>query len=138
MQPMKRIPIAMTGMNIQRARTTLNPLSTEYAAADLKSLTIKTAERMAPASRQNNIGKILAHESAGAGCCGCVIPVIQGSDTELRCNECGMVIGVINTAILRDLVAMIPECEVNFRRAERIGTCGSGARRRRPTPSEER
>jgi hypothetical protein len=51
---------------------------------------------------------IIPHESAGADCCGCIVPVVQGSDVELRCNECGAVVGVVQIEILRDLVSMIP------------------------------
>lgn len=33
---------------------------------------------------------------------------VQGSDVELRCNECGALVGVVQIEILRVLVAMIP------------------------------
>jgi len=33
----------------------------------------------------------------------------EGTDCEIVCNECGRVVGVINTGILRDLVSMIPD-----------------------------
>jgi hypothetical protein len=32
----------------------------------------------------------------------------EGSDTELLCNEGGAVLGVVNTAILKDLISLIP------------------------------
>ena len=51
---------------------------------------------------------ILAHESAGVDCCGCIVVKTHGKDAELSCNECGAVVGVINTAILNDIVSMIP------------------------------
>jgi hypothetical protein len=42
------------------------------------------------------------------GRCGCIVPVIQGNDVELRSNECGTVVGVFQVGILRDLISMIP------------------------------
>lgn len=51
---------------------------------------------------------ILTHESAGSDCCGCIVPVVWGNDVELRCNECGAVVGVVQLGILTDLIAMIP------------------------------
>ena len=50
---------------------------------------------------------IIAHESAGVDCCGCIVSIIQGNDVELRCNECGAVVGVVRIEILRDLISMI-------------------------------
>ena len=32
---------------------------------------------------------IVAHESAGVDCCGCMIAAVEGSNVELRCNKCG-------------------------------------------------
>jgi hypothetical protein len=51
---------------------------------------------------------IIPHESAGVDCCGCIVPIIQGKDVELRCNECRAVVGVVRIEILRDLISMIP------------------------------
>ena len=51
----------------------------------------------------------IPHESAGVDCCGCIVPVVQGRDVELRCNECGAVVGVVQVEILKDLVGMIPD-----------------------------
>ena len=51
---------------------------------------------------------IIPHESAGMDCCGCIVPVVQGRDVELRCNECGAVVGVVPVDVLRDLISMIP------------------------------
>jgi len=50
---------------------------------------------------------IIPHESAGVDCCGCIIPIVQGRDTELRCSECGAVVGVVNTGVLEDCVFLI-------------------------------
>jgi len=54
---------------------------------------------------------ILAHESTGVDCCGCIVVKVTGKNAELKCNECGAVVGVVQTDILRDLVAMIPDVE---------------------------
>ena len=48
------------------------------------------------------------HEAAGVDCCGCIVSVVQGNDVELRCNECGAVVGVVNVGVLTDLVSLIP------------------------------
>jgi hypothetical protein len=52
---------------------------------------------------------IIAHESVGVDCCMCIVPVVQGNDVELRCNECGAVVGVAQLGILRVLVSMIEQ-----------------------------
>jgi hypothetical protein len=51
---------------------------------------------------------ILAHESTGVECDGCIVVRVTGNDAELRCNVCGAVVGVVRVEILRDLVSMIP------------------------------
>ena len=41
-------------------------------------------------------------------CCGCVIPVdADGRTVELRCNEYGTVVGVINRGAREDLVWLV-------------------------------
>jgi hypothetical protein len=50
----------------------------------------------------------IPHESAGADCSGFIVPVIKGNYVELRCNECGAVVGVVLIEILRNLISMIP------------------------------
>jgi hypothetical protein len=50
---------------------------------------------------------IIQHESAGVDCCGCLVVKVRGNDAELVCNECGPVVDVINTGILRDLVYLL-------------------------------
>ena len=49
---------------------------------------------------------IIPHESAGVDCCGCVVVIVTGNDAELKCNECGAVVGVVQVGILRDLVSL--------------------------------
>jgi hypothetical protein len=50
---------------------------------------------------------IIPHEAIGVDCCGCIVVTVRGADAELTRNECGAVVGVINAAILRDLVSLI-------------------------------
>ena len=52
---------------------------------------------------------IIPHESTGADCCGCIVKRVTGKDAELRCNECGAEVGVVQVGILRDLVSLIPD-----------------------------
>ncbi len=48
---------------------------------------------------------IIPHEAAvGVDCCGCMVPRAKGDRIELVCNECGMVEGSINGAILLAVV----------------------------------
>ena len=49
---------------------------------------------------------IVPHELAGVDCCGCIIAVVEEKNVELRCNECGAVMGVIQVDILRGLVGL--------------------------------
>jgi len=46
---------------------------------------------------------IIPHESAGVDCCGCIVVAVTGNDAELRCNECGATVGVVQVGILRDM-----------------------------------
>jgi hypothetical protein len=50
---------------------------------------------------------IIPHEATGVDCCGCIVVNVRGNDAELMCNECDAVVGVVNVAILRDLVGLI-------------------------------
>jgi hypothetical protein len=45
---------------------------------------------------------IIPHESAGVDCIGCFVVKVSGKDAELRCNECGAVVGVVQVGILRE------------------------------------
>src|SRR4029453_13546046 len=45
---------------------------------------------------------------AGLDCCGCIIAPVDGIDVELRCNECGAVVGVVHLDILKGLLGL--EC----------------------------
>jgi hypothetical protein len=59
----------------------------------------------------------LPHQSAGGGieCCGNIVPEhdhLRG-DTTLRCNECGLAVGTIDTGILKDLVNLALATEMD-------------------------
>jgi hypothetical protein len=50
---------------------------------------------------------IVAHEHVtGVDCCGCIVAAVEGSNVELRCNECGAVVGVVQIDILRGLLEL--------------------------------
>jgi hypothetical protein len=51
---------------------------------------------------------ILAHKSTGTECCGFIVVKVTGDAAELQCNECGVVVGVVHVAILRDIISLIP------------------------------
>lgn len=80
---------------------------------------------------------MVAHESAGMVCCGCMIANEQGNDMirSCGCNECGAVLGVVNTAILMDLISLIPA--TSPRRSERklvlSVACGDRGSSQRPS-----
>jgi ssDNA-binding Zn-finger/Zn-ribbon topoisomerase 1 len=47
------------------------------------------------------------HEKVpGVDCCGCIIAVVEGNKVELRCNECGAVVGVVQLDILKGLLGL--------------------------------
>jgi hypothetical protein len=46
---------------------------------------------------------VVAHRSAGVDCVGCIVPEINGDEITLKCNECGAVVGTINSAIFEAL-----------------------------------
>jgi hypothetical protein len=49
---------------------------------------------------------IVPHETAGVECCGCIIAVVVGGNVELRCNECGAVVGVVQIDTLSGLLGL--------------------------------
>jgi hypothetical protein len=51
---------------------------------------------------------IVPHETAGVECCGCIIAAVDGTNVELRCNECGAVVGVVQVDVLKGLLEL--EC----------------------------
>ena len=40
---------------------------------------------------------IVPHESLGADCCGCIVPVMRGDEADLVCNECNALIRTVPT-----------------------------------------
>ena len=51
----------------------------------------------------------IPHDHSGE-CCGCIRPVeANGCTIELRCNECGAIVGVLDRSILEDLVWLVNE-----------------------------
>ena len=51
----------------------------------------------------------IPHDHSGE-CCGCIRPVeMDGRTIELRCNECGAIVGVLDRGILEDLVWLVNE-----------------------------
>jgi hypothetical protein len=49
----------------------------------------------------------VAHEEVpGVDCCGCIIAGVEGANVELRCNECGAVVGVVQIDVLRGLLGL--------------------------------
>ena len=56
---------------------------------------------------------IIAHTNASAKCRGYIRPeefiTVGESKTTLRCNECGLVVGTINTSILGNFLSLISE-----------------------------
>jgi hypothetical protein len=44
----------------------------------------------------------------GVDCCGCISAAVEGSNVELRCNECATVVGVVQLDILKGMLAL--EC----------------------------
>jgi hypothetical protein len=50
---------------------------------------------------------IVAHEEiTGVDCCGCIIAAVECTNVELRCNECGAVVGVVQIDVLRGLLGL--------------------------------
>src|SRR5215467_14851112 len=49
----------------------------------------------------------IPHDHSGE-CCGCIRPVeMDGRTIELRCNECGAIVGVLDRGVLEDLVWLV-------------------------------
>jgi hypothetical protein len=50
---------------------------------------------------------IVPHETiSGVDCCGCIVAAVEGTHLELRCNECGAVVGVVQIEILPSLLGL--------------------------------
>lgn len=56
---------------------------------------------------EHRFGPVLVpHSTAGVDCCGCTTASVDGGNVELRCNECGAGMGVIQIEILRTLLTL--------------------------------
>lgn len=50
---------------------------------------------------------IVPHGSIpGTECCGCIVAAVDGTNVELRCNECGAVLGGVQVDILKGLLGI--------------------------------
>jgi hypothetical protein len=50
---------------------------------------------------------IMPHAAiTGVDCCGCIVAAVDGTNVEMRCNECGDVVGVMQIDILRGLLGL--------------------------------
>ena len=48
---------------------------------------------------------IVAHETiASVDCCGCIVAALEDTNVELKCDECGDVVGVVQIDVLRGLL----------------------------------
>ena len=52
---------------------------------------------------------VIPHEATGVECGGTIAAKVSGNDAELVCGRCGAVVGVVQSAILRDMLSRIPE-----------------------------
>jgi hypothetical protein len=50
---------------------------------------------------------VVPHDAvSGTDCCGCIVAAVDGTNVELRCNECGAVLGVVQVDILKSLLGI--------------------------------
>ena len=49
---------------------------------------------------------VVPHGIAGADCSGFVIAVVEDSNVELRCNKCGVVVGVVQIGVMEGLLGL--------------------------------
>lgn len=55
---------------------------------------------------------VIPHRKAGANCNGSIVPEQDGENVTLKCNQCGVVVGTINAAILAALEQAIADAFV--------------------------
>ena len=46
------------------------------------------------------------HSIVDAGCCGCIVAAVEDGNVELRCDECGSVVGVVQVGIMEGLLGL--------------------------------
>ena len=49
---------------------------------------------------------VVAHEDTGAECCGCIVAAVDGTDVELRFNECGVVVSIVHLEIRKGMLGL--------------------------------
>jgi len=49
---------------------------------------------------------VVPHGISGVDCSGCIVAVVENTDVELRCNECGSVVGVVQVNIMEGLLGL--------------------------------
>jgi hypothetical protein len=49
---------------------------------------------------------VVPHENAGVECPGHVVAVVEGRTVELRCSQCGGVVGVVQVGIMEGLLGL--------------------------------
>jgi DNA-directed RNA polymerase subunit RPC12/RpoP len=50
---------------------------------------------------------LLPHEITGVDCPGMIVPDVSGDTAEFVCNECKMIIGVLDVAYMRELASLL-------------------------------
>jgi hypothetical protein len=54
----------------------------------------------------NGLMPVVAHRLGGVDCDGSIIAVVESGSVELRCNECGAVVGVVQVGIMEGLLGL--------------------------------
>jgi hypothetical protein len=49
---------------------------------------------------------VVPHGIAGVDCSGRVVAVVDGNNVELRCNQCGGVVGVVQVGVMEGLLGL--------------------------------
>jgi len=49
---------------------------------------------------------VVPHRTGGVDCNGCIVAVVENGTVELRCNECGTVVGVVQVGIMEGLLGL--------------------------------
>jgi hypothetical protein len=57
--------------------------------------------------RDAEMDTIVPHESLGAECCGCLVPVLRGDEAGLVCNECNALIRTVPASDVEQTLAQL-------------------------------
>ena len=49
---------------------------------------------------------VMPHALGGVSCSGSIVAVVESGTVELRCNECGAVVGVVQVGIMEGLLGL--------------------------------